>query len=64
MIVENAARRTFRRKLGKITQETLEEVIASSKPSISIDVIKRHEEIRDKFMGLKKSEPRRKIGFN
>ena len=64
MIVDNAARLTFRRKLGKITQETLEEVIASSKPSISIDVIKRHEEIRDKFMGLKKSEPRRKIGFN
>ena len=64
MIVDNAARLTFRRKLGKITQETLEEVIASSKPSISIDVIKRHEEIRDRFLGLKKSEPRRKIGFN
>ena len=64
MIVDNAARLTFRRKLGKITQETLEEVIASSKPSISIDVIKKHEEIRDRFLGLKKSEPRRKIGFN
>ena len=64
MIVDNAARLTFRRKLGKITQSTLEEVIASSKPSITIDIIKRHEEIRDRFMGVKKIEPRRKIGFN
>ena len=63
MIVDNAARLTFRRKLGKITQSTLEEVIASSKPSISIDIIKKHEEIRDRFMGVRTFESRRKIGF-
>lgn len=63
MIVDNAARLTFRRKLGKIYQSTIEEVIASSKPSISIDVIKKHEAIRDEFMGIKKTEQRRKIGF-
>ena len=63
MIVDNAARLTFRRKLGKITQETIEEVIASSKPSISIDVIRKHEAIRDEFMGVKKTVERKRIGF-
>ena len=63
MIVDNAARLTFRRKLGKIMQSTIEEVIANSKPSISMDVIKKHETIRDEFMGIKKTEQRKKIGF-
>jgi len=64
MIVDNAARLTFRRKLGKITQETLEEVIKNSSPSISIDVIKKHEAIRDVFMGKKKARTQTTIGFN
>ena len=64
MIVDNAARLTFRRKLGKITQQVLEEVIAESKPTISIDVIKKHEAIRDEFLGIKKDNTRKKIGFN
>ena len=64
MIVDIAARLTFRRKLGKITQQVLEEVIADSKPTISIDVIKKHEAIRDEFMGAKKEQTRKKIGFN
>ena len=64
MIVDNAARLTFRRKLGKITQQMLEEVVAGSKPSISIDIIKKHEAIRDKFQGLEKERLHRKIGFN
>lgn len=63
MIVDNAARLTFRRKLGKIMQSTLEEVIANSKPSITMDMIKRHEAIRDEFLGVKKSFDRKKIGF-
>lgn len=63
MIVDNAARLTFRRKLGKITQEMIEEVIASSKPSISIEVIRKHEAIRDEFMGIKKIVERKRIGF-
>lgn len=62
MIVDNAARLTFRRKLGKISQDTLEEVIANSKPSLSMEVIKKHEAIRDRFNG-NKSVSRRKIGF-
>ena len=51
--------------MGKITMNVLEEVIKTSKPSISIDVIHEHEAIRDKFLGIKtKFDQRRKIGFN
>ncbi len=63
MIIDNAARLTFRRKLGKITQATIEEVIASSKPSISMDIIKKHEALRDDFLGDKKTTERRRVGF-
>lgn len=63
MIVDNAARLTFRRKLDKITQSILEEVIASSKPSITMDIIKRHEAIRDRFMGISTQPERKRIGF-
>ena len=64
MIIDNAARLTFKRKLTKITQQILEEIITESTPTIPIDVIKRHEEIRDKFQGIKKEQSHRKIGFN
>ena len=63
LIVDNAARLTFRRKLGKITQQVLEEVISESKPSISIDIIRKHEAIRDEFLGKKKEQSRPQIGF-
>lgn len=65
LIVDMAARLTFRRKMGKITMNVLEEVIETSKPSISIDVIHEHEVIRDKFLGIKTEfDQRKKIGFN
>ncbi|MCH5177922.1 MAG: AAA family ATPase, partial [Prevotellaceae bacterium] len=64
LIVDKAGRRTFRHKLDKITQQVLEEVIAESKPSISMEMIKQHEAIRDQFQGIKTEQPRRKIGFN
>lgn len=61
LIVDNAARLVFRRKESRITNQILEEVIRSSKPSISLDVIRKHEAIRDSF---ERNEPvRRKIGF-
>lgn len=63
LIIDNAARLTFRRKLGTITQATLEEAIAASSPSLSPDVIKRHEETRDRFLGGKHHTTRRRIGF-
>lgn len=65
LIVDTAARLTFRRKVSKITMAALEEVIKESKPSISIDVIREHEAIRDRFLGVSNyADQRRKIGFN
>ena len=64
LIVDTAARLVFRRHMDCITMAVLEEAITQSKPSISIDVIKKHEAIRDEFEGRKPAEPeRRKIGF-
>ncbi|MBR6980661.1 MAG: AAA family ATPase [Prevotella sp.] len=62
-IVLDAARLAFRRKLEKITQELLEEVIANSKPSISMDIIRKHEKIRDAFEGGKRDDHLPSIGF-
>ena len=63
LIIDNAARLTFKRKLGKITQAILEEVIADSKPSITIDIIRKHEAIRDEFIGGGRQTTRKRVGF-
>lgn len=64
LIVDTAARLVFRRHLGCITMAILEEAIAQTKPSITIEMIKKHEAIRDEFEGRKPAEQtRRKIGF-
>lgn len=64
LIVDTAARLVFRRHLDCITMGILEETIAQVKPSISIDIIKKHEAIRDEFEGRKSADSgRRKIGF-
>lgn len=61
LVVDTAARMVFRRKLDKITMPIIEEAIKMSKPSLSLEIIKKHESIRNKFEGIE--EPRRKIGF-
>ena len=64
LIVDTAARLVFRRHLDCITMDILEEAISQTKPSISLEMITRHEAIRDEFEGVKRAEPeRRKIGF-
>ena len=64
LVVDTAARLVFRRKLGKITMTVLEEAIKEIKPSISLEVLRQHEMIRDQFEGIKRAaETRRKIGF-
>jgi len=63
LVVDTAARLAFRRKIGKITMTLLEEAISQTKPSLTLEQIKRHEIIRDKFMGIKQNNERRKIGF-
>ena len=63
LIIDNTARLARRRGIGKITMALLEEVISQSKPSLTSEQIKKHEDIRDMFMGVKKEQTRRRIGF-
>ena len=63
LVIDTAARLAFRRKIGKITMVLLEEAISQIKPSLTLEQIKHHEDIRDRFMGGKKNNERRKIGF-
>lgn len=61
LIVDQAARMVFRRKEKKITMAILEEAVNATKPSLTKEMIKKHEEIRDAFEGVKKEVKR--IGF-
>ena len=63
LVIDTAARLAFRRKTGKITMALLEEAIANTKASLTLEQIKRHENIRDLFNGIKPQNERRKIGF-
>ena len=51
LIVDNAARMVFRRNLKKITMALLEESISETPPSITPEMIRKHEAVRDKFQG-------------
>jgi len=63
LIVDKAAREAFRQHTGKITMEALREVIKTSRPTVSLEEIRRHEAMRDQMEQA--SEPQRKrIGFN
>ena len=59
IVNEAAARAAFSDE--EISQATLEEVIAESKPSLSAAAINEHQRIREKMEGL--VEQRRRIGF-
>lgn len=63
LVIDTAARLAFRRGIGKITMALLEEAIANTKPSLTMEQIKRHEDIRDRFMGIKSTTNSKKIGF-
>lgn len=63
LIVDQAARLVFRRKLPYITMEILVEAIQNTKPSLTKDIINKHEAIRDEFFGVKTKNERPRIGF-
>jgi transitional endoplasmic reticulum ATPase len=52
LVIDTAARLAFRRGMDKITMALLEEAISETKPSLTAEQIRRHEEIRDRFMGI------------
>lgn len=65
LIVDQAARLVFRRKLNCISMDVLEEAIQNTKPSLTIDIIKKHETMRDEFEGRRnKQSERPRIGFH
>ncbi len=59
--MHTASRLVIREKLDKITMEVLIRVIESSRPTISVEELKKHEAIRDRFEG--RVTERKKIGF-
>ena len=59
LIIDTAARIVFKGKTEKITQAIIEEAIAQLPPTVSPDVIRRCEKIRDEFTGKKPN----RIGF-
>lgn len=64
LLTDNAARMARRQKLDKITMEVLKQAIAVFKPTVSLEEIKKHEAIRDKFEGSSiPIKERQKIGF-
>ena len=63
LVIDTAARLAFRRKIGKITMDLLLEAISATKPSLTLEQIKKHEAIRDQFTGVKKINERPRIGF-
>lgn len=63
LIIDQAARRTFKNKESHITMEVLCETIKVTKPTVTLEQIKKHEAIRDAFMSDGKQSSRPKIGF-
>lgn len=64
LVIDKAARLAFRRKIDKITMALLEEAIIDTKPSLTMEQIRQHEAIRDRFMGLStQKEKNSPIGF-
>ena len=64
LIVEKAGRLGFKKKQDIITMQLLEEAIAQSKPSVTLEQRKKYEKIKAKMKGVEPEEqPRRKIGF-
>lgn len=63
-VVDTAARLVFRRHEEKITMKVLEEAIVGTKPSITVETIRKSEAIRDAFEGKSPiTSDRKKIGF-
>jgi transitional endoplasmic reticulum ATPase len=62
LIVDETSRKVIREKTKRITMDNLKFVIQNQKPTISIEILKQFEKIKDEMEGKKEKE-RRKIGF-
>ena len=62
LIVDEASRQTIRERLNDISMQTLKSIIDRQKPTVALDELERHENIRKEFE-KDKPEQRRRIGF-
>jgi transitional endoplasmic reticulum ATPase len=62
LLCDEASRKVIREKTKRISMETLETVIKNQRPTISLDVLKSFEKIRNEMLGI--TEERRQVGFN
>ena len=61
LIVDEASRKTIREQTRRISMETLEFVIKNQRPTISLDILRKYEKIKNEMEG--KKEERRRVGF-
>jgi len=61
LIVDESSRKVIRDKTKRISMTTLEYIITNQRPTISIDILKKYEEIKANIEGQKKERPR--VGF-
>lgn len=62
-LIDKASRATIKERLGVITQKLIVQIIKISKPTVSLDEIRKHEAIHNKLMGIEKQPQRKRIGF-
>ncbi|MDR2231914.1 MAG: AAA family ATPase [Tannerella sp.] len=62
LIVDEASRKVIREKTKRITMETLEIIIISQRPTISLEILQQYDGIKNSMEG--KKEERRRVGFN
>jgi SpoVK/Ycf46/Vps4 family AAA+-type ATPase len=63
LIIDEIAR-SLRKERGRITMEILENKIKTTKPSVKIQVLRKHEDIRKGFESDKnKTNEQKRIGF-
>lgn len=63
LIIDQAARTIFKDKGSYITMDVLCDTIKVTKPTVTLEQIKKHEAIRDTFINDNKRSSRPKIGF-
>ncbi|MDR2841299.1 MAG: AAA family ATPase [Paludibacter sp.] len=61
LLADEASRKVIREKTKRISMATLEFIIVNQKPTISLDILKRFQQIKNEMEGIK--EERKRIGF-
>jgi transitional endoplasmic reticulum ATPase len=62
-IVDEASRKVIREKTKRISMEILEFIIKNQRPTISLDMLRKYEILRNEIEGDNVSKERRRVGF-